>query len=235
MNFMMKVFIFLMLALAAPVLKAQDTINRVDDHGKMQGFWRKTDKTGVKIYEGHFKDGIPVGAFNYFYPDGKVKAHSEYSSGGKRSHTTSYFSNGKKMAEGIYINEKKDSLWKFFSDIDGVLTSEEYYRNGKKDGVSKTYYAGKGIAELLTWKSGIREGTWEQYYTDGKIKFRGYYKNDDKEGSFTSYYDSGQKMSSGQYSLGHPSGTWIYYNSKGKIEKKEYYQEGILVRTEETK
>ena len=148
----MKTSVFFYLFLSTVILTySQDTINITDASGKKQGFWRKMDKEGKKIYEGHFRDDRPVGEFKYFYPEGNLKAISIILEDGNRTRTTTYFKNGRKMAEGEYVNEKKEGLWRFFSEYDGVLVSEENYLNGKKDGISKTFYGGDGIAEIL-WK-----------------------------------------------------------------------------------
>ena len=212
---------------------AQDTINRLDNNGKRQGFWRKCDKNGKKIYEGQFLHNIPFGEFKYYYPEGELKALSLLSDNGRCSLTTTFFKNGRKMAGGKYIDEKKDSIWKFYSEFDNVVVSEEFYKEGKKEGISKAFYPDGVVAELLTWKNGIRSGLWEQYYTDGKLKLKCAYKNDQKDGPLKIYHISGKIWMTGQYINGDADGTWIYITDKGEIEKKEYYNKGRLIKTEE--
>jgi len=207
----------------------QDTINAVDYKGYKQGFWRKFDSSGNKIYEGRFKNGVPIGEFRYFYPVGSVKAVSIYSDNGKIARTISYFPNGIKMAAGNYLSEKKDSIWQFFSQIDGALLSEEEYKSGLKTGVSKTYFLQGGIAEISTWKNGVKEGLWEEYYSDGKTKVRGTFRNNEKEGLIQAYYPSGKLLLSGLYKQGHQDGTWTYYAENGIITKQEIYEDGQLV------
>jgi len=214
-------FLLLLFLISFILTFGQDTLNRTDTRGHKQGFWKKTDTSGKKIYEGRFKDGIPYGSFCYFYPDGKIKTESFISEGGKRARTVSFYSNGKKMAAGNYLNEKKDSIWQFFSETEGSMVSEEIYQLGAKDGVSKTYFPEGGLAEILTWKNGIKSGQWEQYYSDGKIKFRGSYLDNEKTGTIQAFYMSGKIMFIGQYANGHPVGQWIYYDEKGNLKKKE--------------
>jgi Uncharacterized protein conserved in bacteria len=230
---MNRLFLFIFLSVISLDNYSQDTVNQTDASGKKQGFWRKLNSKGEKVYEGRFKADIPIGEFRYYYPDGKVKALSVISDNGKYSKTISYFQNGKKMAEGNYRDEKKDSLWKFYTDVDGTLISEEYYKEGKKEGVSKNYFPGKGVSEVVNWKNGLREGKWLEFYTDGNIKINGQYKNDEKEGTFRAFYESGQIMSVGLYVNGHAQGTWTYFNEKGKLERMETYKEGFLVKTQE--
>ena len=212
----------------------QDTLNIKDLQGRKQGFWRKSDSVGRVIYEGQFKDGLPTGEFRYYYPDGKLKTVSLISKQGKRAVTNSYFPNGKKMACGIYLNEKKDSTWQFFSELNGTLASEEHYKDGVIDGLSKVFYPEGGLSEQRLYKQGVRDGLWEQYYPEGKLKLKGTYKAGEKQGAFKILYFSGQLMIAGQYISGYPDGIWIYCNEKGTITKKEIYAKGELIKVEET-
>ena len=100
--------------------------------------------------------------------------------------------------------------------------------------ISKTFYVGEGVAEIMTWNNGLRKGNWEQYFSDGKLKLRGNYDNDENEGEITAYYPSGKMLYSGNYHDGLRIGTWIYYDDKGNVEKKEIYKNGVIVKEEET-
>ena len=226
-------WLFLLLLLMSLAVFGQDTVNQTDASGRKQGFWRKLNERGEKIYEGHFVSDIPRGEFRYFYPDGKLKTLSVMSDSGKFSNTVSYYQNGKKMAEGNYRNGKKDSLWRFYSEYDGSLAAEEMYKDGRKNGISRNYYPGQGMSEILHWKNGVKDGEWIEYYTDGRIKLSGFYKTDEKDGVFKAFYASGTVMSIGFYSGGHAQGTWSYFTPKGILEKLETYKDGLLIRTEE--
>ncbi len=229
---MFRIFIPILFTFFSCSMFAQDTLNVTDSYGRKQGSWRKRDSAGRIVYEGRFKDGLPAGEFRYFYPDGKLKTVSILSNQGKRAVTISYFPNGRKMAAGNYLNEKKDSTWQFFSESNGSLVSEEQYVNGMITGFSKVYYPEGGLSEQCEYKDGVRDGRWEQYYLDGKIKLRAAYRAGEKQGPFTTFYDSGLLMMTGQYIAGHQDGVWIYYNEKGGITKKETYQNGSMVKVE---
>jgi antitoxin component YwqK of YwqJK toxin-antitoxin module len=208
---------------------AQEQINRVDAKGMKQGGWKKYDTAGNMLYAGQFRDDIPVDTFRYFYPGGKLKTISVFSENGHRVKSVSYFRNGQPMAKGIYMDEKKDSIWQFFSEYDGTLISEENYRTGKKDGVSKIFFPGGGISETISWKNDVRDGLWEIFYSDGKVKMKGANSNGDKSGPFVFYYATGKVMIAGEYLEGHQHGTWNYYSGTGEIVKTEIYDKGILL------
>ena len=224
--------VFILILLFTVSGYAQDTVNRKDASGRKQGYWTKSDTAGRKLYEGHFRDDIPYGTFRYYYPGGNLKAISVFSENGKNTKTTTFFSSGKKNAEGSFVNEKKEGLWRFFSEFDEALVSEEPFKEGLKDGVVKTFFPGKGIAEIMTWKNGIREGLWEQYFDDGSHKLHCLYKNDLKEGPVTVYFPNGTIFTAGQYKEGLPDGTWKTFDLDGKLVSTDIYDQGVLIKTD---
>lgn len=209
---------------------SQDSINRTDASGRRQGVWKKVDKDGHKLYEGQFTDGIPTGEFRYYSPDGKIKTVSVMSDEGKTARTVSFATNGLKIAEGKYRFEKKDSTWRYYSELDGVLLSEENYLAGTRNGVSKTFYPNGNITEVIHYLSGKKEGEWIQYFDDGKVKFKGAYLNDEKEGPFTGYFSSGKISFSGAYKAGHMDGNWTFYDENGGVMRTDKYSEGAQVK-----
>ena len=77
----MKRKISLLLVLLAFGFAQQDIYsqNKIDQKGKKQGYWSKSDKNGNKIYEGNFKDDCEDGLFTHYYEDGKtIKSKTEY-------------------------------------------------------------------------------------------------------------------------------------------------------------
>jgi len=228
------ILLSLLLISSMPVI-CQDTLNQLDINGKKQGYWKKKNKEGICVYEGQFRHDIPYGVFLYFYPDGKLKTKSIYSDNGTIARTISYYPNGRKMAAGKYVFEKKDSIWQFFTEKDGALISQESYVSGEKEGYFITYFPKGGTAELIMWQKGRKNGLWEQYYSDGKIKFRGSFRDDEKEGNFTAWDPSGIVIITGQYGNGHQDGIWCFFNEKGELLKKEIYDKGVLLKVEEVK
>jgi antitoxin component YwqK of YwqJK toxin-antitoxin module len=222
-------FILLLFFFTIHTVSGQDTLNRKDAQGRKQGHWIKYDSAGNKAYEGLFKDGVPIGEFRYFFPNGRMRSVTLYSDNGKRATTVSYFPNGMKMAEGRYVKEKKDSIWLFYNQADGSLALEETYRNGVRNGVSRTYYPGGGISGILYWKDGFKDGLWEEYYSNGSIKLHGTFNMNDKEGSYRAFYEAGTPLVIGQYANGHQDGIWTYFDSDGAVSRKETWDKGTLV------
>jgi antitoxin component YwqK of YwqJK toxin-antitoxin module len=231
-NRMKQFLFFILIGMVAIPAFSQETLNKKDASGKRQGHWIKLDTAGRKVYDGHFRNNIPQGTFTYYYPNGSTKAVSVFSEDGKSTTTTTWFPNGKKNAEGKYVKEKKEGLWRFYSEFDESLVSEEMYTAGKKNGVSKTFYAGKTLLEEIVWKDGLREGPWIQYFDDGKVKLKCAYKKDLKEGPVTVFYPTGQKFNTGQYAGGYPDGKWLTWDLDGKLLSTDVYDHGVLVKTD---
>ncbi len=222
---MAKRFIFLFfVGILSFGLHAQD-LNQTDALGKKQGHWIKKYDNGMTRYEGQFRNDQPYGTFTYYYPSDKKKAVSHYSDDGIIVHTTTFHENGNKMADGKYINRKKDSIWNYYSNIDGKLISTETYERGVLNGNSTSYYPESGKPmEVMNFINGSKEGPLVKYFPEGEIMTKGTYLNDKLDGPFTLYYPDGQIQVQGQYEKGEQSGDWKYFDENGKEEQMEDYK-----------
>lgn len=226
---------FAIILLFTLVLPAQEfvnkDINKVDSKGRRQGYWKVYDVNGLLKFEGEFNDGIPMGTFKYYYPDGKIKAVSAMYEQGKRSRTKVFHNNGRMMAEGNYLDKKKDSTWLYYSDYDGVLLSREHYANGLLEGQVLNYYPKGNVAEEINYVSGIKQGEWKRYFTDGKLKLKAKYIDGKLQGLMYIYHQKGFPEVSGMYKDNYKDGMWMYYDEGGEIIKKERYIKGNLKET----
>ena len=221
-------FIFLAPLLVCAQELVNKDINKVDGQGRRQGYWKVYDVNGNIKFEGAFKNDLPTGTFKYYYEDGKIKAVSEMYENGKRSRTKVFHNNGRLMAEGNYLDRKKDSVWTYYSDYDGILMSREPYSDGELNGVVINYFPGGRIAEELPYRNGLKNGVWKRYFTDGKIKLKANYVDDKLEGLMLVYYQEGFPEVSGMYKDNYKDGMWLYYDKEGMLLKKERYVKGSL-------
>ncbi len=205
--------------------------NRTDARGMRQGKWAGTYSNGAVRYRGQFRNGKPFGTFSYFYPAGMLKAKMTYSDDGRVAHLKSFQLDGKVMAEGKFINRKKDSTWLYYSDVDGKLVLEENYKTGMKQGPVIIFYPSTGRpSELTDYKNGRKNGRWIKYFPDGKISTSGFYVNDTLQGPFSVYNINGKLLMQGQYEKSLQEGLWITYDSLGNIQKKQYFHGGLPVK-----
>ena len=226
----MKYLFVLIFSVANLISFAQTT----DASGKKQGYWKKKDeKTNKLIYEGEFKDDKPMGKFKYYYPNDSLQAIMNFKQGGKIAYSKLFHPTGKKMGEGKYISEIKDSIWLFYDDK-GVLISRDNYVMGKKDGLSLVYLPNGDIAEERNFKLDVQNGMFKQYFDNKKIKGQGNYVNGNLDGRVAYYYPNGTEVAAGFYVNGQKNGPWIYRTEKGAIKEKELYKNGKLATKKET-
>ena len=93
--------------------------NLVDKEGRKTGHWKVAYPNGKTLYEADFVEGQPVGEMLRYYENGAVKARMHFEAGGQRSVARLYYQNGKLAAEGLYVNQQKDSVWTYYSSLDG--------------------------------------------------------------------------------------------------------------------
>lgn len=221
------VLMYCLIFIVFPLL-GQSTYNQLDDSGKKQGPWRKTDAEGHLIYTGQFISDLPVDTFTYFYPNGRVKAISVHVIPGFKEKTIMHHPNGKIMAQGLYVEAMKDSIWLFYDD-NGLLVSEECYERGIRTGVWKTFYPNGKVAEEFFWKNDKKDGPWNQFYSDGSMKLSALYANDLRNGPFRLYFPIEKMMVNGYYEKDKREGLWEYYMEDGQLQKVRQYRGGYLI------
>lgn len=206
-----------------------------DASGKKQGYWKKKDeRTGKLIYEGEFKDDKPVGKFKYYFPNDTVKAIMFFRNDGKTSYAKLFHMNGKRAAEGKYINkETKDSTWTYYDEM-GVLLSRETYNMGKKNGTSFVYLPNGAVSEERNYKNDVQDGVFKQYFDGKNIKAQGNYVNGNLEGRVAYFFPNGVEAAAGFYKNGKKNSVWIYKEEDGKIKEKQLYKNGVLASPKET-
>lgn len=212
-------------------VKSQTT----DAQGRKQGYWKKKDeKTGKLLYEGAFKDDKPVGKFIHYYPgDTARRAVMYYYRDGEIAYANLYHQfTGKLMAQGKYVQEKKDSTWKYF-DENGRLLSLENFKKGLKNGKAFVYMDNGEIAEECEYRDDKKHGSYRQYYLDKKLKCEGKYEVGEKQGKFTWYYPEGKIYQVGNYVNGKPEGIFLIFEKDGKLKEKQVFFNGRMLKGKE--
>ena len=216
---MKKGTLILVMAFFSVVLMAQPQApNRIDGQGKKQGEWKKYEK-GVLLYEGRFKDDVPIGEFKYYHPNGSLKSISHFIQGVHEVKTTIFHTNGQKASEGRFLDQLKDGEWNYWSE-NGNLISVETYAKGKKNGVWKTFSAQTGILlEEINYKNELLNGVVKTFYTDGKPCTIEHFIMGKRFGESISYFVGGVVSIRGSYKDNLKIGEWEYFDQNGKLRK----------------
>ena len=115
------------------------------------------------------------------------------------------------------------------SDEGEGLRYEWYYKDGKKDGVSKGWYPNGQLKSKFNWK-GRMHGLYQEWYDNGQKKLEGTQKDGKEDGLFTEWYENGQKRKEVTFKDGKPDGYWIYWDREGHFKWFSEYSDSRKVR-----
>jgi len=217
-------------------LNAQDSIvNYQDINGKKQGYWLKKSPEGIKLYEGTFKNDVPIGKFTKFHPNGKVKYDMYYNpENPSEVDVTMYDEVGELAAKGKYSNKEKDGLWTYYGE-NNIVIMEETYNKGKLQGKSIIYWQSNNHnpAEIKNWDNNIKHGDWLWFYDGGNKRMTAKYKEGKLDGDFIVYFIDGSIHVNGSYVMDKRNGKWDYYNEDGSLKASIEYNNGKIVNEDE--
>jgi len=216
----------LILILFLPVFSFAQ-INQTDANGLRQGLWQKQQSNGRLMYRGYFKDGKPVGEWERYHPGGQVKAIIQYKENSDSAFAQLFDVYKKKVAEGIFVNQKKEGNWIYF--LDEIKVSEERYKNGVKNGVSKKYYQSGEVMEEIDWVNGKKEGNYEVYYKTGEPYFQCEMHQDQRHGNCIILSQDGKPQMEAFYKNNLRDGEWRFYNEEGEFQYQLNYKQGELL------
>ena len=206
---MRKILLILLIAAFNLQLSTASAQNVIDNQGRRQGPWVKTDKHGAKVYEGTFKDGLETGTFTYYYADGTVRLRNVYSVPGKVCEHQAYDPKGRLLCKGEYYQRNRNGRWEFYNEK-GKIVKITHYRMGVRHGLQATFNAGGDTVEVCNWDDNHRHGRWwkrigksgyitvhynhgklqgkmEEYNNEGELVRDGYYNDNDRHGHFHRY------------------------------------------------
>ena len=215
-------FLFLVTVLN---VNAQEKVNQIDSNGKKDGLWKGIFEDSKRPrYEGTFEHGVEVGTFNYF-DDTKAKsliATRTFSENGTVAKTTFFDQKNNKVSEGKTVNRLNEGIWNYYHKDSKQLMSVENYKNGKLDGVKKTYFKTGELAEETMYKDGKKEGMYKVFLENGTVVEEASFKNDQYEGPAIFRNPAGAIVSKGNFVKNERKGIWEFYE-EGKLIKKEKY------------
>tara|TARA_Y100001936_G_scaffold253082_1_gene315693 strand:+ start:1502 stop:2479 length:978 start_codon:yes stop_codon:yes gene_type:complete len=179
----------------------------------------------------NFNQGILHGAYEEYNIDGKLLEKGYYKNGKLNGTYITYWDEYNTMNSGDSVVNRVPKNSK---------NNESYWHNA----LSKTI--GRQVT-IETYKDGILNGLFEEYYPNGQLKTKVIYKNGRKDGLYESYWNNGQEKAKNIYKNGIiKDGTykWFWKNSQlhlvrtyknGKLEGlyKAFYKHGQLRNTGE--
>jgi antitoxin component YwqK of YwqJK toxin-antitoxin module len=184
----------------------------------------------------------PNGFNKFYYPNGKVSSEGRMLNGKPDGYWKTYYENGNLKSEGNRRNLQLDSTWKFYNDK-GVLSQEYMYRDGKKNGLKKTYDTEtKKLLFEENFVADVKQGVTNYYTNDIKVKDvpfvngkeEGVGKEYGKEGiiiTITKYrngYVATEERINRTDKFGKKQGIWRTFYDNGNTKREERYQDDKL-------
>lgn len=99
----------------------------------------------------------------------------------------------------------------------GRLLKEVTFKNGVRQGLTKTYYAGGQLYQTFWYEKGLRQDTGKWYFTEGQVFRATPYKNDTIDGIQIQYYRTGQLRAKIGYEKGFRTQFFEEYTNTGKL------------------
>ncbi|MCG8477317.1 MAG: hypothetical protein MI784_17765, partial [Cytophagales bacterium] len=212
------------------VVKSLETGKKIESYsyvaGEKNGTYRRYNHYGKLLTSGLYENGKRSGTWkNYHYGKHVSSEYSFNTAGEIHGDSLAYFNNGELKARKNFVNGRpagscydkhspKIFALKATYSPEHELTGE--YLENHSNGMTKT----EGF-----YKEGKKQGVWKSYDIEGSLLALGSYKNGQKDGLWKNFSTKGVLLSEGKYQRGVPCGQWFFYHDNGKIQSLGSFSE----------
>ncbi|MFM7638366.1 MAG: toxin-antitoxin system YwqK family antitoxin [Bacteroidota bacterium] len=170
-------------------------------NGKKNGPFQYADeKTGIVVASGEFLDDSLHNVVKGFYLNGVTQYSKHYNRGVRNGESISYYDNGKTEQIATFVNDVPhgpviafypDSVLRYIKEYkmgvpngrfylfhrNGCAASEDYYKNGEHDSISRVWDAVScNLIAESSWSNGKKHGAFVQYNAFGDtLRIENYY------------------------------------------------------------
>jgi len=143
----------------------------------------------------------PHGIIVTYHQDSKnVKERKTYVNGKLHGLYKSWYLNGGLRCQCNYKNDKLNGLYEIWWDTrsdatersSGQLCQRCTYKSGIPDGLWEEWYYDGRLRDKTNYKNGKEDGLSEQWYVNGQLNSRCYLKDGNRDGLFQVWYDNGK-------------------------------------------
>ncbi|MBX2973841.1 MAG: toxin-antitoxin system YwqK family antitoxin [Flavobacteriales bacterium] len=157
---------------------AQDTLNRTDEMGRRQGFWKVTapnaDKPGYTdgqlIEEGRYTNSKRIGLWRRYWPNGKVMSEITYQMGRPRGEYKTFYPTGKVEEQGNWDLDRNTGKFQRWHPNGQLAQDFTFTPDGVRDGEQKYYHENGQLAVQVSVDRGKEDGTLKRYTPDGQLQ-----------------------------------------------------------------
>lgn len=148
-----------------------DTINKSDENGELQGKWERTHPDSSFKCKGVYKDGYKMGYWERKWPNGNWRYQ-------------------KNMQDG-YL----DGYCKFFYE-NGNIEKEGNYKMSKEDGIILSYYENGNLESKVSFINGVLQGHSKYFDENGTLIREGAHSKNERNGIWKFYSPKTSKLNS---------------------------------------
>jgi antitoxin component YwqK of YwqJK toxin-antitoxin module len=146
----------------------------------------------------------------YIMHRGRVIGHGIIDEAGMRQGSwKEYYIEGPLKAEGVYTNNLRTGLWKFYHMNKQLEQIGKYDKKGKATGNWRWYYDNGLLRRDENLFEGLYEGDYVEYFTDSTVLLEGTYVDNIKEGHWIESHNGYKEE--GDYLDGVREGIWKHY------------------------
>lgn len=157
---------------------AQDTLNRVDEMGRKQGFWKVTAPTkdkpgytdGQLVEEGRYTNSKRSGIWKRYWPNGKLMSEINYQMGRPRGAYKTYYPSGKVEEQGSWDLDRNTGKFQRWHPNGQLAQDFTFTVDGVRDGDQKYYHENGKLAVHVEVDHGKEDGALKRYTTDGQLQ-----------------------------------------------------------------
>lgn len=230
-------------------------------HGKPDGYWKTYYVTGVIKSEGRRTNFLLDSIWNFYKQTGELLQSISYKIGDKNGFSIRYrydnplnIGQPTMISKELYVNGKKEGN-SFYYHPTGELKRIIYYKNNRMNGMAKEYSPDSVVISVMEYndnylinrerinridKQGRKQGTYREYYENGKIKgeehyldnqLHGYYREFDGRGELlvAMRYERGEIMEEIDEDMRELLDMKSTYDQDGRLIFTGGYKEGIAV------
>ncbi len=165
-------------ALAQASTSSPDTLNRLDEMGRKQGWWQinaplenKPDySNGQLIEEGKYTNSKRSGVWRRYWPNGKVMSEIAYQMGRPRGQYKTYYPDGKVEEQGTWDLDRNTGAFKRYHPNGQLAQDFKFNDYGVRDGVQKYFHENGRVEVEVAVVEGKEQGTLKRYYANGDLQ-----------------------------------------------------------------
>ena len=142
---------------------------------KNNGLFESYYKNGQLKFQGNYLNGLETGLHKRWYEyNGQLSEVRSYVNGKIQGKSTWYYENGNKDTESETINNTRTVItW----HSNGTKIHQGTYIDNKKEGVHYEWYDNGAKKSIGNYKNGKLHGSFKEWYSNGNLKFEKNYNN----------------------------------------------------------